>query len=174
MNEPTLYPYWTFAADAFGRTLFNKMDCYVVTPTNIKQGDMNAYRPTQGWGVECWHLRLTVSMVWEEDNGRRHDRHPEVMMSKFRLCFDEAWHLAARMEAMTTNIQGFMDVYGDAEAENMPATRMCVHTWIEGEEINFGVFRVYPDRYYAELAQKEEDGSSDFMLDIAQLQHITD
>lgn len=155
MNEPTLYPYWTFAADAFGRTLFNKMDCYVVTPTNIKQGDMNAYRPTQGWGVECWHLRMSVSMVWEEDNGRRHDRHPEVMMSKFRLCFDEAWHNAARMEATTD-------------------TPMCVHTWIEGEEINFGVFRVYTDRHYAEVAQKEEDGSSDFMLDISQLQHITD
>ena len=94
-------------------------------------------------------------MLREDDKGVLHSRHPEVMMKKFRKCFDDVWHLAARMEATTD-------------------TPMCVHTWIEGEEINIGVFRVYTDRHYAELAQKEEEGSSDFMLDISQLQHITD
>ena len=132
------------------------MDCYVVTPTNIKQGDMNAYRPTQGWGVEQWHLRMSISMLREDDKGVLHSRHPEVMMKKFRKCFDDVWNLAARMEATTANIQGFMDVYGDAEAENMTATRMCVHTWSEGAAIYSGVFRVNPIRHTAELDQTEE------------------
>ena len=148
MIQPTFYPYWTFAADAFGRTLFNKADCYVVTPTNIKQGNMDSYRPTQGYGVQSPHLGATIPMLEE---GMDSARHPETLMRSFRKQFDRAWFHAASLES-----------------EGKPH---CVHTWVDGENLEVGVFRLYPHKHSAEFAQNTTDWG-DFILDVSQLEHL--
>jgi len=149
MIQPTFYPYWTFAADAFGRTLFNKADCYVVTPTNIKQGNMDSYRPDQGYGVQYTHLGATLPMLEE---GMNSAVHTETMMRSFRREFDRAWFHAASLES-----------------EGKPH---CVHTWVDGENLEVGVFRLYPHKHSAEFAQRSTTDSGDFILDVSQLEHL--
>lgn len=146
----TFHPYWTFAADAFGRTLFNKADCYVVTPKNIKQGDMDSYRPTQGYGVQYTNLRVTIPMLEE---GMNSAVHTEILMRSFRGVFDRAWFHAASLE----------------EGNGKPH---CVHTWVDGENLEVGVFRLYSDKHSAEFAQRSTTDSGDFILDVSQLEHL--
>jgi len=151
MIQTTFHPYWTFAADAFGRTLFNKADCYVVTPKNIKQGDMNSYRPEQGFGIQYMHLGATIPMLYEE--GMYSAVHPETLMRSFRREFDKAWFQAASME----------------ESNGKPH---CVHTWVDGEDLQVGVFRLYPSKHRAEYAERSTTDSGDFILDVSQLRHL--
>ena len=150
MIQTTFYPYWTFAADAFGRTLFNKADSYVVTPKNLKRGDMNSYRPEQGYGVQYIHLGATIPMLEE---GMGSAIHPEKLMRSFRGAFDRAWFHAASME----------------ESNGEPH---CVHTWVDGENLEVGVFRLYPSKESAEFAQKSTTDSGDFILDVSQFEHL--
>ena len=151
MIQTTFHPYWTFAADAFGRTLFNKADCYVVTPKNIKRGDMNSYRPEQGYGIQYMHLGATIPMLYEE--GMYSAVHPETLMRSFRREFDKAWFQAASME----------------ESNGKPH---CVHTWVDGEDLQVGVFRLYPSKHRAEYAERSTTDSGDFILDVSQLEHL--
>lgn len=146
----TFYPYWTFAADAFGRTLFNKADCYVVTPTNIKQGDMNAYRPTQGYGVQYTQMGATIPML---EKGMDSAVHTELLIRSFRNQFDKAWFHAATLE------------------KNLGEPH-CIHTWVDGENLEVGVFRLYPHKHSAEFAQRSKTDSGDFILDVSQLEHL--
>ena len=150
MIQTTFYPYWTFAADAFGRTLFNKADCYVVTPKNIKRGDMNSYRPEQGYGIQYMHLGATIPMLEE---GMDSAVHSETLMRRFRKQFDEAWFQAASME----------------ESNGKPH---CVHTWVDGENLEVGVFRLYPYKHRAEFAERSTTDSGNFILDVSQLEHL--
>jgi hypothetical protein len=150
MIQTTFYPYWTFAADAFGRTLFNKADSYVVTPKNLKRGDMNSYRPEQGYGVQYIHLGATIPML---EAGMGSAIHPETLMRSFRKTFDRAWFHAASMEASN----------GEPH---------CVHTWVDGENLEVGVFRLYPSKESAEFAQKSTTDSGDFILDVSQFEHL--